>query len=238
MVQISHIIKPNAFCIILNRLKKIQPRIFKTWFMRCRNVLGALERPNDMTSRSWRPSFVLKAIFHLYHGLMGSWWYPLFKSIVENILEPSIMSNISSSLGMGKWYLIVILLISQLSTHILQLPSLFGVNKARRAQGLRLLQMFPRANNSSTCFFSSSCSRGFIRYVGRLDNWDLRIKSMACWIDCSGGSSLDNSSSATSEKSVNSFLISSSIKIGLVSACSFVSFATRAYTIHVSLLSA
>ena len=63
------------------------------------------------------PLSILNAIFHLSPGLIGIWWYPLLKSSFENQLELARRSSISSSQGIRKGYLIVILLIARLSTH-------------------------------------------------------------------------------------------------------------------------
>ena len=101
-------------------------------------VLGALESPNGITSHSKRPSFVLKAVFHSSPGLILIWRYPLLKSILEKISAPPSWSRRSLILGMGNLYFTAILLIALLSTHILQLPSFFGVNKAETAHGLKL----------------------------------------------------------------------------------------------------
>jgi len=58
---------------------------------------------------------------------------------------------------MGNLYLTVIRLMAQLSTHILQLPSFFGMNNAGTTQGLKLYLIKPFCINSSTCLLSSAC---------------------------------------------------------------------------------
>jgi len=78
-------------------------------------------------------------------------WYPLLRSILENTREPWSLSNISSSRGIGCLYLIVILFMARLSTHIRILPSFFGAKRAGTAQGLRLSRTNPLEINSSTC---------------------------------------------------------------------------------------
>ncbi|CAJ2661906.1 unnamed protein product [Trifolium pratense] len=41
------------------------PKIsLKTWFISLMKVLGALVSPNDITNHSYKPYFVLKAVFH------------------------------------------------------------------------------------------------------------------------------------------------------------------------------
>ncbi|PRQ22220.1 hypothetical protein RchiOBHm_Chr6g0247871 [Rosa chinensis] len=61
------------------------------------------------------------------------------------------MSSMSSNLGIGKRYLIVILLMALLSTHILHVPSFFGVKSTGTAHGLMDSRINPFCNNSSTC---------------------------------------------------------------------------------------
>ena len=51
-------------------------------------------------------------------------------------MAPDIMSNISSSLEIGNRYLMIILLMARLSTHILHEPSFLGVGNARTAHRL------------------------------------------------------------------------------------------------------
>ena len=126
------------------------------------NVLGALERPNGMTSHSYSPPFVLNAVFHSSPSLIRIWWYPLLRSILKNTREPWSSSNISSSRGIGCRYLIVILFMARLFTHILQLPSFLGTKRAGTAQGLRLSLTNPLEINSSTCLWISFVSVGFI----------------------------------------------------------------------------
>ena len=60
-------------------------------------------------------------------------------------------------------YLIVILLMALLSTHMHQDPSFFGVSRASTTHGLILSWMCPFCNNSSTFSFNISCSLGLIR---------------------------------------------------------------------------
>jgi len=57
----------------------------------------------------------------------------------------------------GCLYLIVILLMALLSTHILIFPSFLGTNKASTAQGLKLSLTIPLASDSSTCLCISWC---------------------------------------------------------------------------------
>ena len=64
----------------------------------------------------------------------------------------------SSSLGIGNQYLIVILLIARLSTHIYHDPSFFVVSRVGTPQGLKLSRIKPLVSNSSTCLFNSACS--------------------------------------------------------------------------------
>lgn len=116
--------------------------------MRHIKVLEAFERPNDITSHSKRPTLVLKAIFHSLPGLIRIWWYPLFRSILENKEAPPNWSRRSLILGIGNLYLIVNLFMAQLSTHNLQDPSFLGANKVGTTQGLKLGCICPFVNKS------------------------------------------------------------------------------------------
>ncbi|KAK4549009.1 hypothetical protein RGQ29_032769 [Quercus rubra] len=66
----------------------------------------------------------------------------------------------SSNRGIGKQYFTMILLMAQLSTHILQVPSFFGVKSARTTEGLILSQKNPFLISSSTCLCNLACSVG------------------------------------------------------------------------------
>ena len=100
-------------------------------------VLGALVKPKGITSHSYKPNLVLKVVFHSSPNFILIWWYPLLKSSFEKIIEPLNSSSMSSNLGIGWWYHIVILLMPLQSTHMRQLPSFFGTKITRIAQGLR-----------------------------------------------------------------------------------------------------
>ena len=104
-------------------------------------VLGALVRPNGITSHSYRPCLVLKAVFHSSPSFMRTWWYPLLRSILENTTDPLSSSNISSNLGIGYRYLMVMLLMARQSTHMRHVPSFLGTSRTGTAQGLRLSRM-------------------------------------------------------------------------------------------------
>lgn len=90
-----------------------------TWFINLMNMLGALHKPNDITSHSYKPSLILKVVFHSFPCLTVIGWYPLFKSSLEHTLEPVSLSTISSNLGIENMHLIVILLIALLYMHML-----------------------------------------------------------------------------------------------------------------------
>ena len=85
------------------------------------------------------------------------------------------MESISSSLGIGKRYFIVILLIARLSTHIRHVPSFFGVNNVGTVQGLKLSRMNSLLNNSSTCLCrhvpsgSSDSAASWVEWLPKLD---------------------------------------------------------------------
>jgi len=114
------------------------------------------------------------------------------------------MSSISSNLVIEKRYFIIILLIAQLSTRIRHVPSFFGVNSAKTAQGLKLSRMNSLLNNSSTCLCNSACSIVFIRYYGKLGRVAPETKSITCWMFRIGGSWSGSSLGNTSAKSATS----------------------------------
>lgn len=89
-----------------------------------------------------------------------------------------------------KWYLIVILLMAQLSTHILQLSSFFGVNRAGTTQGLILGWIWPFFSSFSIRWCKISYSCGLILQWGREEPG---IKSMLCWMSQREGGSVDSS---------------------------------------------
>lgn len=62
-------------------------------------------------------------------------------NLLEKMVARVIISSISSRLGIGNLYLTMILLVAQLLTHILLVPSFLGVNSAVTAQGLKLSRM-------------------------------------------------------------------------------------------------
>jgi len=87
----------------------------------------------------------------------------MIPTLQVNVKEaPAIISSMSSNQGIEKRYLIVILLMARLSTHILHDPSFLGVYSASIAQGLKLSRINPFCNNSHTCLCNSACSLGFI----------------------------------------------------------------------------
>jgi len=116
----------------------------KTSFINLIKVLGALV-PKRHYYHSYRPNLVLNAIFHSSPSFILIWWYQLRKSTLEKNIEPLNSSSMSSSLGIGCWYLIVILLMALQSTYMRQLPSFFGTKITRTAQGLRLPHTYLRS---------------------------------------------------------------------------------------------
>ncbi|EOY33325.1 Uncharacterized protein TCM_041283 [Theobroma cacao] len=104
---------------------------------------------------------------------------------------------------MGKRYLIVILFMARLSTHILHEPSFLGANKAGQAQGLLLSRTRPFSNNSSTCLCTSARCIGGILYAGRFGNAAPGTKSIACWMLRKGGRLFGKSSLNNSPNSFN-----------------------------------
>ena len=101
---------------------------------------------------------------------------------------------------MGKWYLLVILLMVRLSIYIRQ-DLFFWLNKTGISQGLMLSCMKPFLNNSSTCLLSSTCSVGFILWWGKLGRLVPGTRSIACWLSHIGESLSGRSSGNTSVNS-------------------------------------
>ena len=120
----------------MNFLKKEH----KIWVMTLMNVLGAFDNLKGMTNHSYNPSLILKVIFHSSLRGYESDVYVTKVHFQKKLGSdgPTIMSNKSSSLGMGNLYLTVIRLMARLSTHILQLPSFFGKSNASTTYGLNL----------------------------------------------------------------------------------------------------
>jgi len=87
---------------------------------------------------------------------------PLLKSTLENTFESYSSSNISYSLSMGCLYLMVMLFIARLSTHIHMLQAFFGTKRVGIVHGLELSLTNPLDTNSSTCLWASVVSLGFI----------------------------------------------------------------------------
>ena len=115
----KNIIKINNNKLFNERLQYLCHDLYEcTW---------ALLNLNGITNHSYNPFFVLKVAFHSFPSLICTWWYQI--PIFEKITNPTIISSMPSSVGIGNWYLIVILLISQLSTHICYDRSLFGVSR-------------------------------------------------------------------------------------------------------------
>jgi len=64
-------------------------------------VLGALNSSKGITNHLYSPFLVLNIFFHSSLGWILIWWYPLLRSISENIVAPYIKSSISSRRRMG-----------------------------------------------------------------------------------------------------------------------------------------
>ena len=63
-------------------------KYFSISFNNLIKVLEAFVKPNGITNHSYKPSFVLKVVFHSSPSLILIWWYPLFKSMLENNFYP------------------------------------------------------------------------------------------------------------------------------------------------------
>lgn len=105
-------------------------------------LLGALERPNGITIHSYKSFIILKVVFYSSPSFIWIGWYPLRKLIFEKIDAPWSWSNKSLSLGIGKWYLIVILFTAWLSIHIRQVSFFLGAKSAGTAYRLALEVIF------------------------------------------------------------------------------------------------
>ena len=121
---------------------------FNTLCISLMNVLGSLINPNGITSHSYNSSFVLKIVFHSLPSLIWIWWYPLYKSILVKYVDPLKQSIKLSILSNGNLYLIMILLISLESVHILHSPPFLGVSTTSTTHGLKLSLINPLSNNS------------------------------------------------------------------------------------------
>ena len=141
-------------------------------------VLVALDKPKGITFHLYNPSLVLKVVFHSYPSRMWIWWYPLHRSILEKYFAPTRTSNMSSKCGIGKWYLMVILLMALLSMHILHIPSFFGVNNVGTKHWLMLSYTNPFCISSFTYLSSFACCIRLILYATWLGRLSPRIKSI------------------------------------------------------------
>ena len=102
-----------------------------------RNVIFKSEReiskdmihePLDSNRDIWLPKrhhfplvqglFNLKVVFHSSLEQILTWWYPLLRSILKNILDRAIISSISSKHKMRNQYFIVNFLMALLPLHI------------------------------------------------------------------------------------------------------------------------
>lgn len=61
---------------------------FSTRFISLINVLEALLRPNNITSHSYNPFFVMNVVFHLSLAHILINWLPLLRSILEKFYQP------------------------------------------------------------------------------------------------------------------------------------------------------
>jgi len=68
-------------------------------------VLEVLDNPKDITNHSYSPSLILNTVFHSSPGQILIGWYPLLRSILENITAPDIKSSISLRRRMKKMIL-------------------------------------------------------------------------------------------------------------------------------------
>ena len=70
-------------------------------------VEGALHKPNGMTTNSYKPEWVAKAVFSIDPGAIFTCQYPDLRSNVEKYRECESMSIESSILGRGNTSILV-----------------------------------------------------------------------------------------------------------------------------------
>ena len=178
---------------------------FRTSFINLMKVLGAFVKLNGMTSHSYSPSFILNVVFYSSPSLIQIWWYPLFKSIFEKNFAPLKQSIKSSILGNGNLYLMVILLISLESIHILQPLSFFGLSTVGTTHGLKLSRINPLSIKSWTYLLTSSFSCGINLYTDLFGKLALGIRSIWWLILLIGGNEQGILSTTISANSSNNF---------------------------------
>jgi hypothetical protein len=109
----------------------------------------------------------------------------------------------SSSLGMGSLYLIVMLFMARQSTHLLHELSFFETKRTGTAQGERLSFTYPLSMSSCTWHRIYFASSGLVRYGARLGREAPRTRSIWCSVPLLDGSPGGTSSGNTSSYSCN-----------------------------------
>ena len=64
-------------------------------------VLPEFLMPKVILVNSHRPNGVVMAVLGMSAGFIGTWWYPLFRSILEKIVQPAALAAKSIMFGIG-----------------------------------------------------------------------------------------------------------------------------------------
>ena len=113
----------------MSKIRKVRPA--NTLSIRRSNTLGKLINPKSSTHHCHKPlPGMEKAVFGLSSSAMLTWWKSLFKSNVENHLDPPRASKVSSILGKGWLSGIVNWFSLLLSMQNLVVPSRLGTKTA------------------------------------------------------------------------------------------------------------
>ena len=82
--------------LVLSTIKNVSRHSFNTLFINSMNIVGALVRPNDITTNSLWSYLVLNSVLGKSHSLVLTWCFPDRRSILENIFASLSWSNKSS----------------------------------------------------------------------------------------------------------------------------------------------
>ena len=120
--------------------------------------MGALVRPNGMTTYSNKPIDVKKAILCLWPSFMHTWWYAEDRSMALNIRALPTLSRRSCIHGIGNMSKHVCLFRLQKSTHMRSSPVFLHTKKmsAPYSDMLGLIQPFAKISSTCCCTTSNS----------------------------------------------------------------------------------
>ena len=132
------------------------PRIASPTFFR--KISAGHERPK-LRCLYWNsPTCVENVLSALESGCNGIWWYPWFKSILLNTLQPFKSDTTSSMVGMMYRSLMIALFSEGMSTQILISFGLFGLGTTiGDTQGVGPSTRSMMSSFSSCLSFSSNC---------------------------------------------------------------------------------